>query len=227
MTGFAVSIADANSCCTATGSAASAICASRGRRVRRPGRVPSPASGPASAAVRCLNCSVVAAPSAKHSVQARPGLAKGGQMKRSGQDARRPPEASGFDGQVALGLVGLGVVGHVLRSRRFYEKVAVTAIVLGALRGIGQDNQASTMARLQAWDKRQIQRMERKARRQGRAVTGSRGWRVRGRREAWPRQVSELTIMGLAAAGRSSRRSLLSRRADGGLAGYPAGGRRR
>ena len=108
-------------------------------------------------------------------------------MSRSGQGAGRPPLAiaagssrsaaqpgdSGFDGQMALGLVGLAVVGHVLRSRRFYEKVAVAAIVLGALRGIGQDNQARTMARLQAWDKRQIQRMERRAQRQGRAVTGS------------------------------------------------------
>ena len=108
-------------------------------------------------------------------------------MSRSGEGAGRPPLAiaagssrsaaqpgdSGFDGRAALGLVGLGVVGHVLRSRRFYEKVAVAAIVLGALRGIGQDNRASTMARLQAWDKRQIQRMERKAQRQGRAVKGS------------------------------------------------------
>ena len=90
----------------------------------------------------------------------------------SSRSAAQPGD-SGFDGQVALGLVGLAVVGHVLRSRRFYEKVAVAAIVLGALRGIGQDNRASTMARLQAWDKRQIQRMERKAQRQGRAVTGS------------------------------------------------------
>jgi hypothetical protein len=108
-------------------------------------------------------------------------------MSRSGQGAGRPllaiaagssrstaqPGDSGFDGRAALGLVGLGVVGHVMRSRRFYEKVAVAAIVLGALRGIGQDNRASTMARLQAWDKRQIQRMERKAQRQGRTVTGS------------------------------------------------------
>ncbi len=109
-------------------------------------------------------------------------------MSRSGQGAGRPPLAiiaagssrsatqpgdSGFDGKAALGLVGLAMVGHVLRSRRFYEKVAVAAIALGALRGIGQDNRASTMARLQAWDKRQIQRLERKAQRQGRAVKGS------------------------------------------------------
>ena len=109
-------------------------------------------------------------------------------MSRSGQGAGKPPLAiiaagssrstaqpggSGFDGRVVLGLVGLGVVVHVLRSRRFYEKAAVAAIVLGALRGIGQDNRASTMARLQAWDKRQIQRVQREAQRQGRAVTGS------------------------------------------------------
>ena len=102
-------------------------------------------------------------------------------MSRSRQSAARPPPAniaagssrsaarpgdSGFDAQVALALVGLGVVGHVLRSRRFYEKVAVAAIVLGALRGIGHDNRVSTLARLQAWDKREVQRLERKAKRE-------------------------------------------------------------
>ena len=108
-------------------------------------------------------------------------------MSRSGQDAGRPPLASiaagsksaaqpgdsGFNVQATLGLVGLGMVGHVLRSRRFYEKVAVAAIVLGALKGIGHDNQVSTMARLQAWDKREIQRLQRRAQRQGRAVKGA------------------------------------------------------
>lgn len=123
-------------------------------------------------------------------------------MPRSGQGAGRPPLAniaagssrsaeqpgdSGFDGQVALGLVALGVVGHVLRSRRFYEKVAVAAIVLGAVRGIGQDNRASTMARLQVWNKQQIQRMERKAQRQGRAITGS----ARMARSGPPRDLAE------------------------------------
>ncbi len=124
-------------------------------------------------------------------------------MSRSGQGAGRPPLAiaagssrsaaqpgnSGFNGRAALGLVGLGVAVHVLRSRRFYEKVAVAAIVLGALRGIGQDNRASAMARLRAWDKRQIQRMEREAERQGRTVTGSARMaraRPRGLGEAGP-----------------------------------------
>ena len=84
-------------------------------------------------------------------------------MSRSGQGAGRPPPASiaagssrsaaqpgdsGFDAQAALGLVGLGVVGHVLRSRRFYERVVLGAIVLGALRGLGQDSRASTLERL-------------------------------------------------------------------------------
>ena len=109
-------------------------------------------------------------------------------MSRSGQGAGRPPLASvaagsgrpaarpgdsGFDGQAALGLVGLGVVGHVLRSRSFYEKVAVAVIVVGALKRIGQDNGASAMASLRAWNQREIQRLERKAQRQGRAVKGS------------------------------------------------------
>jgi len=38
-------------------------------------------------------------------------------------------------GKAALGLVGLGVVGHMLRSRRFHERVIVGAIVLGRCEG--------------------------------------------------------------------------------------------
>jgi hypothetical protein len=83
-----------------------------------------------------------------------------------------------------MGLVALGLARHVLRSRRFQEGVAVTAIALGALRGIGQENRASTMARLSAWNKRQVQlverqaerqvqRLERQAERQARAVRGA------------------------------------------------------
>jgi hypothetical protein len=40
----------------------------------------------------------------------------------------------------------------------------MTAIALGALRGIGQENRAGMMARLSAWNKRQVQRLERQAR---------------------------------------------------------------
>ncbi len=127
-------------------------------------------------------------------------------MSRSGQGAGRPPLASiaagsrpaaqpgdsGFDGQASLGLVGLGVVSHVLRSRRTYETVAVAAIVVGALKRIGQDNGASAMASLQAWNKREIQRLERKAQRQGRSVKGSarmaRSGRPRGLAGAVPKK---------------------------------------
>ena len=121
-------------------------------------------------------------------------------MSRSGQDAGRPPLAniaagsnrsaaqpgdSGLDAQAALGLVGLGVVGHVLRSRRFYEKVAVAVIVLGALRRIGQDNGAAPWqacgpgisGRCSAWSARLSARAARSR--------APRGWRVRGGREAW------------------------------------------
>ena len=102
-------------------------------------------------------------------------------MSRSGQGAGRPPLASvaagtgqpaarpgdwGLAGKAALGLVGLGVVGHVLRSPRLHERVIVGAIVVGALRGIGQESRASTFARVAAWNKRQVQLIERKAERQ-------------------------------------------------------------
>jgi hypothetical protein len=74
---------------------------------------------------------------------------------------------------LTLGLVALGLVRHGLRSRRFHERVTVAVIAVGALRGIGQDNRASTMARLSAWNKREMQRLEHKAERQAAAVKGA------------------------------------------------------
>ena len=109
-------------------------------------------------------------------------------MARSGQGAGEParaivaegssspaprPGASGLDTKMAWGLVGLGLVGHMLRSPRFYETVAVTAIAVGSLRQIGQQNRASMTARLAAWNQREMQRLERKAQRQARAVKGA------------------------------------------------------
>lgn len=109
-------------------------------------------------------------------------------MARSGQGDREPPQdivtegstrpaprpgASGLDTKMAWGLVGLGLVGHMLRSPRFYETLAVTAIAIGSLRQIGQQNTASMTARLAAWNQREMQRLERKAQRQTRAVKGS------------------------------------------------------
>jgi hypothetical protein len=109
-------------------------------------------------------------------------------MARSGQGDREPPQAivtegsgslaprpgaSGLDTKMTWGLIGLGLVGHMLRSRHFYETVAVTAIALGSLRQIGQQSGASMTARLAAWNKREMQRLEDKAQRQTRAVSGS------------------------------------------------------
>ena len=109
-------------------------------------------------------------------------------MARSGQGAGEPPQAivaegsgspaprpgaSGLDTKMALGLVGLGLVGHMLRSPRFYETVAVAAIAVRSLRQIGQQNRANMTARLSAWNQREMQRLERKAQRQARAVKGA------------------------------------------------------
>ena len=71
-------------------------------------------------------------------------------------------------------MIALAAVGHMLRSRRFYERVGTVAVAVAALGQIGQQNEASTRARLAAWDKRQVQRIERKAKAQGRAVKGAR-----------------------------------------------------
>ena len=110
-------------------------------------------------------------------------------MSRSGRDARRPPQAiaaagssspaprprtPGFDHRMAMRLVRLAVVRDMLRSRRFYERVTLAVIVIRALRQINQQNRASAMARLAAWDKRQVHRLEVKAQQQVRAAKGTR-----------------------------------------------------
>jgi len=94
------------------------------------------------------------------------------------QDPRRPPETltsvssngparqsrtSGRGNHRPWRLIGLALLGHMLRSRRFYERVAFAAVVLAALSRLGQENRTKTFARLAAWNKRQIQLLERKA----------------------------------------------------------------
>ncbi len=109
-----------------------------------------------------------------------PGSGKEGEMKRSGQAARRPPEAvppagngparrskaAELEAKAVMRLIGVAVLLRLLQSRRFWEHLAIGAIVLGALGRIGQENGAGTMARLAAWDKRQVERLERQAERQ-------------------------------------------------------------
>ena len=109
-------------------------------------------------------------------------------MARSGQGAGEPPQAivaegsgspaarpgaSGLDTKMAWGLVVLGLAGHMLRSPRFYGTVAVAAIAVRSLGQIGQQNRANMTARLSAWNQREMQRLERKAQRQARAVKGA------------------------------------------------------
>ena len=90
-----------------------------------------------------------------------------------GRRPARRPGAPDRGSKVLVGLVALGLARHLLRSRRFQEGVAVTAIALEALRGIGKENRDSIMARLSAWNKRQVERLERETERQARAVKGA------------------------------------------------------
>jgi hypothetical protein len=130
------------------------------------------------------------------------GSGKGGEMKRSGRPPSRPSQAvppAGGNGptrqskaaevetRAVLLLVGAAVLLRLLQSRRFWERLAVSAIVLGALGRIGQENGAGMMERLAAWDKRQAERLEcqaghlqRQAERQGRRL-------VRKAKGPWPR----------------------------------------
>ena len=87
-------------------------------------------------------------------------------MATGGGRAKRRSRASGSGTGLALRLIGLALLAHILRSRRFYERMATGAVVLAALRGIGQDNRASTVARLSAWNKKQVQHIEHQAERQ-------------------------------------------------------------
>ena len=117
----------------------------------------------------------------------------GGQKAAAG----RRPRAASADHRAAMHMVGLATVVHMRRSRHFYQRVITVAIALGALKPIGQENQASTMARLAAWDKRQIQRLERKAKRH---VIKCAGQMMRSRAEAPGCEGRGLTIMGVPAA---------------------------
>ena len=116
-------------------------------------------------------------------------------MARSGQGAGEPPRVSAAagssgplprpgapgPGKITWAVLALGLVRHMLRSRRFYERVAVAAIALASLSGIGQENRASMTARLAAWNKREMQRLEHRAEREARAVRGA-GRMARSRR---------------------------------------------
>ena len=76
----------------------------------------------------------------------------------------RPPNPSA-DRHAATLAIGLGVLVHMLRSRRLYERAAFAAIVLAALAGLAgldHESRARTRARLVAWITGQNERLERK-----------------------------------------------------------------
>ena len=87
-------------------------------------------------------------------------------MTRSGHDARRPPEAT----------IPAGGSAPARQSRasdieaRAAARLAVGAIVLAALARMGKEHEAGAMARLAAWNKRQVQFLERQAERQGKRL---------------------------------------------------------
>jgi hypothetical protein len=94
-------------------------------------------------------------------------------MTAAGQDASAPAagtsgkaprsRGSALGNRAALVRIGMAATAHMLRSRRTYQRLAVAAIGAVALTRIGKESQASSLARLQAWDKKQLQRFERRA----------------------------------------------------------------
>ena len=77
--------------------------------------------------------------------------------------APRSPNPSA-DRHAATLAIGLGVLVHMLRSRRLYERAAFAAIVLAALAGLAgldHESRAKTRARLAAWITGQNERLER------------------------------------------------------------------
>src|SRR5689334_23688293 len=91
------------------------------------------------------------------------GTPRSGKDLAGSQSAGRRPQVPGRDDRAGMRLTRLALLGHMLRSRSFYERVAFAAIVLVAAAKLGQENQAKSLARLAAWNKRQIERLERKA----------------------------------------------------------------
>ena len=100
-------------------------------------------------------------------------------MTSSGRNARTPSKGTAAAGggnaghRTAMRVIVLATMAHMLRSRRFYARLITVVVAVRALGQIGHENQTNNMARLSAWDKRQVERLERQAKSQGRAVKGS------------------------------------------------------
>jgi hypothetical protein len=112
-------------------------------------------------------------------------------MTNSGRNARTPSKGAAAAGgggaghRNAMRVIVLATLAHMLRSRRFYARLITVVVAVRALGQIGHENQTTNLARLSAWDKRQVQRIEQKAQRHARAVKGS----VEMARSGGPRQL--------------------------------------
>ena len=91
------------------------------------------------------------------------GTPRSGQDPAGSQGAGRRPQVPGREDRAAARLTSLALLGHMLRSRGFYERVVFAGIVVAAAAKLGHENQARNFERLAAWNKRQIERLERKA----------------------------------------------------------------
>ena len=74
--------------------------------------------------------------------------------------AARPPQPA-RRGRLTRRLTWLAVATGILRSRRFQGQVAVGAVVLAALAGLGRDMRTRGWARTRAWARKLDQRAER------------------------------------------------------------------
>jgi len=82
----------------------------------------------------------------------------------------RRARTTGRKNRTTRRLIGLAVLGHMLRSRRFYERVALAGVAVAALSGLGQENRVRASARLGTWNRRQIELLERKAERTAKRI---------------------------------------------------------
>lgn len=73
-----------------------------------------------------------------------------------------PSSPSPKSSKAAIRVIALAMLIQMLRSRRFYERAAVAAIVLAAWAGLNREGGAKAFAGLVTWAKRQDQRLERK-----------------------------------------------------------------
>jgi hypothetical protein len=90
----------------------------------------------------------------------------------SGPDVGMPPRQAAPDRsrKTAFGVVLLGMAGQALRSRQFYEAVAVAVIAAAAVKGMGQESRTNTTGRLIAWQAREVQRLQNKAGKQAHRI---------------------------------------------------------